>query len=88
MLLVAIGLGLLLSGCAHQPPTDAASPPGFFYGLLHGAISPYALIVGLFGETRIYAFPNSGWFYDLGFMLGLLPWAFSAVSIGARSAAS
>lgn len=87
-LLIVAGLGLLLSGCAYQPVTEAVDPPGFFSGLLHGVISPYAVIVGLFSEVRVYAYPNSGWFYDFGFMTGLLPWAFSAISIGARSAAS
>ena len=88
VLLVVTALGLLLTGCAHQPVSEAADAPGFFWGLLHGAISPYALIAGVFSEVRVYAYPNGGWPYDLGFMLGLLPWAFSAMSIGARSASS
>ena len=80
------GVGLLLAGCAYQPAVEAVDPPGFFSGLLHGVIAPYAVVVGLFSEVRVYAFPNSGWFYDFGFMLGLFPWAISAMSIGARSA--
>lgn len=83
-----VGFGLLLSGCAHQAVSGEIDPPGFFSGLLHGVISPYALVAGLFSEIRIYAYPNGGWLYDFGFMLGLLPWAFSAMSIGARSAAT
>ncbi len=74
-------------GCAYQPTPEAHDPPGFFIGLWHGVVSPYALIAGIVTEVRVYAFPNSGWWYDLGFMIGLLPWAFSAMSIGARIAA-
>ena len=43
--------------------------------LLHGIVAPWALVGGFFLDIRVYAFPNSGWFYDLGFMLGLLPYA-------------
>ena len=85
-LLLIAGSVLLLAGCAYQPASEVADPPGFFSGLLHGVTSPYSIVAGLFSEIRIYAYPNSGWFYDLGFLLGLVPWAFSAMSIGARSA--
>ena len=62
---------LLLTGCAYQPVNVAYDPPGFFMGIIHGAIAPFALIIGFFSEVRIYAFPNSGWWYDLGFMFGI-----------------
>ena len=26
-------------------------------------------------SVRIYEFPNGGWFYDLGFLIGLSGWA-------------
>jgi hypothetical protein len=61
----------LLAACAEQPIPPVSSPPGFFSGLLHGAIAPFALVGSIFFDFRIYAFPNSGWFYDLGFLLGL-----------------
>ena len=32
--------------------------------ILHGAVAPFALVAGLFTDTRIYAFPNSGLWYD------------------------
>jgi hypothetical protein len=64
---------LILSGCAHQPPPSGGAPlPGILLGLLHGYISLFALIASLFVEgVRIYAFPNSGFFYDLGFIIGV-----------------
>lgn len=60
---------MTLAGCASQP---AARPdqPGFLLGLFHGFIAIAALIGSLFFNIRIYAFPNSGFWYDAGFLLG------------------
>jgi hypothetical protein len=60
----------LFTSCAHQPPPDAYDPPGFWSGLLHGFIILFSLIGSLFTDVRIYAFPNSGGWYDFGFLLG------------------
>ena len=46
--------------------------PGFFMGLVHGVIAPIAMVAEIFSDVRIYAFPNSGWPYDLGFLIGVL----------------
>ena len=63
---------LLVASCAHQPPAPGSDLPGFFLGLLHGYISLFSLIASLFTDVRIYAYPNSGWWYDLGFILGVM----------------
>ena len=34
-------------------------------------IAPFALIASLFSDARIYAFPNAGGWYDLGYYLGI-----------------
>ncbi len=65
-------LALAVAGCAHQPAAPGSDLPGFFLGLVQGYISLFALIGSLFFEIRIYAFPNSGWWYDLGFVLGAM----------------
>jgi len=63
---------ILVSSCAHQPIPDAYDPPGFFSGLVHGLISVFALIGHIFDPSiRVYAFPNSGGWYDLGFIIGV-----------------
>jgi hypothetical protein len=70
---LAIGVMLLLvtlGGCAHQPPPVLPGVPGFFHGLLHGFLILVSLVASLFTDVRVYAYPNSGFFYDLGFFLG------------------
>ena len=70
---MAIALGLafaLLAGCATQPPPSADDLPGFFSGLLHGGLILFSLVGSLFTDSRIYAFPNSGGWYDFGYVLG------------------
>ena len=69
--IVCISLVFVLTACATQPLPTAYDPPGFFMGLLHGILAPWALIGGIFTEIRIYAFPNSGGWYDFGFLLGM-----------------
>ena len=73
LFLTLVGTGLLLTACATQgaPPAQPAVP-GFWMGLVHGAIAPLALIGHIFDHSiRIYAVPNSGGWYDFGFLLGL-----------------
>jgi hypothetical protein len=61
---------LLLASCASQPPPEVINPPGFWSGLLHGFLMLFSLIGSIFTDVRIYAFPNSGGWYDFGFFLG------------------
>ena len=65
-------VALALAGCAHQPePVPGIGLPGFWYGLWHGIVAGPAFIASCFTDVRIYAFPNSGVWYDFGFMLGV-----------------
>jgi hypothetical protein len=65
---------LLLSGCAdtvtfQQAATHASV--GFWHGLWHGLILPFAWLVSLFDpEVAIYAIYNNRGWYNLGFVLG------------------
>jgi hypothetical protein len=70
LLLVATST-LVLVACATQPPPPASGAPGFWLGLVQGFIAPFALIASLFTDVRIYAFPNAGGWYDLGYLLGV-----------------
>lgn len=84
-----LGLGILLvaalAACAHQPrPLPFGDVPGFWSGVGHGLIAPIAFVVSLFKDVRIYAFPNSGVWYDLGFLLGIGVWGGGAARGGRR----
>lgn len=65
---------LLLASCAHQPPPVGDDLPGFFSGWFHGAFALIALIASIFTDVRIYQFPNSGFWYDTGFMVAIMGW--------------
>lgn len=66
---------LLLTACATAPPATEGTR-GFFWGLFDGAVAPVAFVLSLFSDTTaIYAVPNSGGWYDLGFLIGLTCWA-------------
>jgi len=69
------GALLLLSACA-RPVPDAVSAatdvPGFWWALWHGFIFPFSW-VGLLvrDDVAVYAVPNRGDWYDIGFFLGI-----------------
>lgn len=59
--------------CAHQPsPPPGMGLPGFFTGVLHGFLILFNLLASLFTDARIYAYPNSGGWYDFGFVIGAM----------------
>ncbi|HEX5644137.1 MAG TPA: hypothetical protein VFX62_01330 [Erythrobacter sp.] len=68
-------LAVLLSACASQVDAgvaDEAGTPGFWWGLWHGFVFPWAWIGSLFdSEIAVYAVPNRGGWYDFGFFLGI-----------------
>lgn len=59
-----------ITGCATQPPIDIIELPGFFSGLLHGFIICFSFVASWFSDYTIYAYPNSGFWYNFGFILG------------------
>ena len=70
---VPVVLILSIAGCGFATTGYSTyDPPGFFHGVWHGLIAPWSLILRLFFDIKMYAFPNSGWFYDLGFFIGMV----------------
>ena len=63
---------LFIQSCATQPPPPTDDPPGFLLGLVHGFLILFGFIGSLFTDYRIYAFPNSGGWYDFGYLLGAM----------------
>lgn len=56
-----------------RPPIRLEQPAGFVSGILHGLIAPFTLVASLFMPTiRMYDVTNSGAYYDVGFLLGLI----------------
>jgi hypothetical protein len=71
--LAVIVIMLVLAGCAEPVAGGVqAGAPGFLYGVLHGFILPFTFIAGFFMEVAVYASPNNGWPYDLGFLIGVM----------------
>ncbi len=60
------------SSCATQSVGNIQDPPGFWSGLLHGFIILFSFIGSLFTDYEIYAFPNTGGWYNFGFLLGVM----------------
>ncbi len=73
-------LAVLLVGCAASRNPNEGSlrdenkePAGFWLGLWHGFIVFIAFIVSLFKHSvGIYETHNSGFWYNLGYVIGLI----------------
>ncbi len=65
---------MFLVGCAAGPnPNEAKGAAGFWLGLWHGFIAFFAFIVSLFkSSVGIYETHNNGFWYNFGFILGLI----------------
>jgi len=63
----------LLAGCA--PGNErfiADTPAGFFWGIWHGCISFFTLVVGIWNPAvEVYEPNNTGGWYNAGFLLGV-----------------
>lgn len=73
---------VLLTACAVQ--TNAViqpGAPGFWLGVAHGFIFPFAFIGSLFSpDIAVYAVPNNGHWYNFGYFIGVV-----FLGVGARS---
>ena len=63
----------VLTGCYPGDGTYSAdNPAGFWWGVWHGVIAIITLIGSLFSDTvTIYESYNTGFWYNLGFLLGV-----------------
>ncbi len=61
---------LTISSCA--PKGTTYNEYGFFSGILHGILLPFAVVGKIFGtDIGIHALNNSGTFYWVGYLMGL-----------------
>ena len=74
---IAIVVVLFASSCADVSHIEKCLPKaehtyGFWGGLWHGIIAPFAFIGELFSDDiAVYAHNNNGGWYDFGFLLGV-----------------
>lgn len=71
LLLFIVAAGVL-AGCATQPLSGQSSSEAMslLMGLFHGFCIVFSLIASYFTDVRIYAYPNSGGWYDIGYVVG------------------
>ena len=80
-LLIAIPLVLLTACAVQSSDVTQSAAPGFWLGVWHGFIFPFAFIIGLFKpDVAVYAVPNNGTWYDFGYFVGIV-----FLGVGARS---
>lgn len=62
----------VLAGCASHPiaSQSGSEAMSLVMGLIHGFCVVFSVIGSYFTDTRIYAFPNPGGWYDIGFVPG------------------
>lgn len=81
-------VAFLFTGCADVTLIDecvTVAPYGFWGGLWHGMIAPFAWIGSLFSDDiAIYAVNNNGGWYDFGFILGIGALSSSSTSVAKR----
>ena len=66
---------LFLASCA-TAPLAIEGTRGFFWGLFDGAVAPFAFVLSWFSDSiAVYGVPNSGGWYDFGFLIGVTCWA-------------
>ena len=67
-------VAFLFTGCADVTLIEectTVAPYGFWSGLWHGIVAPFAFIGSLFFDSiAMYAVNNTGGWYDFGFVLG------------------
>ena len=69
---LAILLVLMLSITSCAPEGGTSREYGFFSGIWHGICFPFAIIGKIVGaDIGIYAKHNSGFFYWIGYVIGL-----------------
>jgi len=78
-LLVSVGLVVLAlflgSGFFTYYAGDAywdTDRAGILSGLIHGILAPLFLVAQIFSDYTMYELNNSGWWYNFGFLVGVL----------------
>jgi hypothetical protein len=86
VLLLAV---IIMTGCTFAGDSSPLTQgtPGFLMGVWHGLVAPLSLVIRFFLNIKMYQVPNSGFTYDLGFLIGIvgaipIGWLAALISIG------
>lgn len=73
MIIIALLLTVLLSGCAPGDVRFNERPANFLAGIWHGWIAPFTLIISLFNsKVSMFEVNNTGWWYSFGFYIAIV----------------
>jgi len=79
--LAALAALLTLTACATRPMGHDGDP-ALVRGIIDGLLAPISFVLSLFSDTiRMYAYPNVGRWYDIGFLAGLSAWGGGGATI-------
>jgi len=67
-------------------PNITNAPPSFLLGIWHGLLAPWTLLARIYTPIQMYACPNPGTPYDVGFIIGVylslpLGWAAAIIAV-------
>ncbi len=73
VLILLLMVVVMMTGCLADADVVRDKQAGFFTGVWHGWIAPFALIINFFNKSvTIYEVNNVGWWYDLGFYIAVI----------------
>jgi ABC-type multidrug transport system permease subunit len=71
LLLILLWAGACLPRTIGETPPLRVRPAGFLAGIWHGIVAPLSLLVSLFRHQPLYQAYNTGFWYNLGYFLGI-----------------
>lgn len=73
LFLLLLASFIILNSCAPGNDKFEAGPAGFWMGIWHGFISLFTFIISIFNDNiTIYEVNNTGKWYNLGFIIGIM----------------
>lgn len=73
LLILIVVMMLALTSCLPGDLDESDDPAGFFWGILHGWLAPFTLILSIFKDTvKMYEIHNIGFWYNFGFYIAVI----------------
>jgi hypothetical protein len=71
-LTLVLFMALITSCVPGDGKATPLNPANMLWGIWHGWIAPFSLIISLFKNRSIYEIYNTGFWYDLGFYAAII----------------